>query len=293
MQIDEISAAAQKNKASHVKEETDTLAKLIRREFALLKKATQGLAKLSERDHEPTRAHKQAAEDAFLAKTKETGIKIRDKAQSIRAESQEFLANVYDDVAAAADSHLGVLDSVLDVAVQELGMKWAWMDHVTYKDWKKYHDLKKNFEVLKKEVLVAAQRNQKLIDITRWTESDWEGKATELAREAADELKRLKEVSKRKIQMSDHTDDFSDSILPASAMNVAQAVIREVENAMDASERLASMASEELLGTMVPTAQGVASVVSDQVENIVNTASAEVRYYISFLVNQSLTTVLF
>ena len=241
-QIDEILIEAKNRQEIHVQKEIESLEELIEREFSFLKEVVQELARPV--DFEKEKEHQQTSEEKFAAKSRKSGIEIRDKAQSIRVESQQFLSDVYANVVKAADSHLDGLDSVLDLAMQELGMKWAWMDYVTYKDWQKYHELKKDFDNLRRSVVQAAQRNQKLTEITRWTENDWEGKATEIAKEAADELKRLKTVSKRKIQLSDPSDDFSESV---------------AEGALPAAEKLMGEPSEEVIGTQQPEAQSVAS----------------------------------
>jgi len=246
-QIDEILIEAKNRQEIHVQEEIESLEELIGREFSFLKKVVQELARPV--DFEKEKEHQQTSEETFAAKSRKSGIEIRDKAQSIRVESQQFLSDVYADVVKAADSHLDGLDSVLDLAMQELGMKWAWMDYVTYKDWQKYHELKKDFDNLRRSVVQAAQRNQKLTEITRWTENDWEGKATEIAKEAADELKRLKTVSKRKIQLSDPSDDFSELV---------------AEGASSTTEKSTGEASEEVIGTQQPEAQSVASAASEK-----------------------------
>ncbi|RPB02051.1 hypothetical protein L873DRAFT_480967 [Choiromyces venosus 120613-1] len=274
LQIDEISIGAKNRQGIHVRIEIESLEELIEREFSSLKEVARELARPV--DSEKEKEHQQTAEETFAAKSKESGIKIRDKAQSIRVESQQFLSNVYDDVAKAADNHLEVLDSVLDHAMQELGMKWAWMDYVTYKDWQKYHELKKDFDNLRRNVVVAAQRNQNLIEITRWTEKDWEEKATEIAKKAADELKRLKTVSKRKIQLSDPSDDFSESIFPVVAQNAAQAVMKEAEDVLSAAEKLMGQASEEVISTEQPMTQSVASVASEKARSAASVASEKV-----------------
>jgi len=233
-QIDEILIEAKNRQEIHVQKEIESLEELIEQEFSLLKKVVQELA--GPVDSKKEEEHQQTSEETFATESKKSGIKIRDKAQSIRVGSQEFLSHVYADVVKAADNNLEELDSVLDLAMQELGMKWAWMDYVTYKDWQKYHELKKDFDDLRRNVVAAAQRNQKLTEITRWTENDWEGKATEIAKEAADELKRLKTVSKRKIQLSDPSDDFSESVVPVAPHEAAQAIMKESAASVDSGE---------------------------------------------------------
>ncbi|CUS11989.1 unnamed protein product [Tuber aestivum] len=274
LRIDEISAGAKNGQEMHVQEEIESLEELIEREFASLKVVVQELTRPAYSGK--GKEHQQASEETFAAKSKESGIKIRDKAQSIRVESQQFLSNVYADIANAADDHLEVLDSVLDLAMQELGMKWAWMDHVTYKDWLKYHELKKDFDNLRRSVIAAAQKNRKLIEITHWTERNWEGKATVIAKEAADELKRLKTASKRKIRLSGPSDDISESVAPAAAYQATQAIMKEAEGALSAAEKSTGQASEEVIGNEPPTTLSVASVASEKAKSAAAVASEKV-----------------
>lgn len=258
VQIDEISTEAQTKKASYVKKEIAALEKLVETEFNNIKKATlkitSGLAPGSDAEK------KQSALDSLFTTTRDAGIKIRDKAQEQRLESQKYLAKIYDDVAAAADNHLEVFDSVLDLTMQELGMKWAWMDHVSYKEWRRYHAMKKEFEGLKRDIVTAAQRNQKLIEVTRWVESDWEGRATNIAKDAAEELKRLKRVSKKKIELADASDDFSDSVLLVSVEKAGQQILKKVE---EAKEVVTSGAKEQFATGSIASA---ASAVSEKVQ---------------------------
>ncbi|KAG0634494.1 hypothetical protein HOY80DRAFT_1005107 [Tuber brumale] len=270
-QIDEITTGAKNRQEIHVQREIESLEELIEREFNSLKKVAQELARPIDPGNE--KEHPQASEETFTAKSKKSGINIRDKTQSIRAQSQQFLSDVYADVVKAADDHLEALDSVLDLAMQELGMKWAWMDYVTYKDWQKYHELKKDFDNLRRNVVAAAQKNRKLIEITHWTENNWEGRVTEVAKEAADELKRLKTVSKRKIQLSDPSDDFSESTVPVAAHKVAQAIAREAGGASSAAENLMDQASEEVVGPEHSMTQSVAGVASEKVKSAASAAS--------------------
>lgn len=225
--INKISTEAKGKKASYVEKEIAALEKLVDVEFKNIKKTTIKIA--SGLGPGSGVEEKQAALESLFATTRDAGIKIRDKAQEQRLESQKYLASTYDDVAEAADNFLEAFDSMLDLSMQELGMKWAWMEHVSYKAWGRYHEMKDDFENLKRVIVTAAQSNQELIDITRWVESDWEGKATNIAKDAAEELQRLKRVSKKKIDLADSSDDFSDAILSVMAGKAEQQVLKKVE----------------------------------------------------------------
>lgn len=293
-EINKISTEAKAKKVSYVEKEIAALENLVDAEFKNIKKATIKItSKLSPASGAE---EKQAALDSLFSTTRDAGIKIRDKAQEQRLESQKYLATIYDDVAAAADNNLEVFDSVLDLSMQELGMKWAWMDHVSYKAWRRYHAMKKDFEDLKREVVTAAQHNQKLVDVTRWVEGDWEGKATDVAKDAAEELKRLKRVSKRKIELADSSDDFSDSILPVIVEKAGQQVLKKVEEIKEAfhgepekeglekifedvkgaAESVAGKVSAAVIGTKQPATESIVSVARENIANGASVASEEV-----------------
>jgi hypothetical protein len=283
--IDEISAKGKGKKASYAGKEIDALQKLVEKEFNKIKKVT--LKIVSGLTPDSNAEEKQAALDSLLTTTKEAGLKIRDKAQEQRLESQKYLASIYDDVAAAADNHLEAFDSVRDLSMQELGMKWAWMDHVSYKDWRRYHALKDDFEGLKREIVATAQKNQKLIEVTRWVEGEWEGMATDIAKDAAEELKRLKRVSKRKIELADSSDDFSDSTLPVLVEKTGQQVLKKVEEVKGAVipeakekgalEKAADKVSAAVGGTEKPATERVAGAASEKMESAASAVSEKVR----------------
>lgn len=246
--INKISKEAKDKKASYVEKEIAALEKLVDVEFKNIKKTAIEIA--SGLSLESSVEEKQAALDSLFATTRDAGINIRDTAQEQRLESQKYLASVYDDVAEAADGFLEAFDSMLDLSMQELGMKWAWMDHVSYKAWARYHEMKDSFEDLKRVIITAAQSNQELIDITRWVENDWEGKVTDIAKDAAEELQRLKRVSKKKIDLADSSDDFSNVVLSVVAKKTEQQEVEKVEASRDEpAEHVAEKVSAASTGT--------------------------------------------
>lgn len=244
--INKISTEAKDKKASYVEKEIAALEKLVDVEFKNIKKTiikiTSGLGPESGVEE------KQAALESLFATTRDAGVNIRDKAQEQRLESQKYLASTYDDVAEAADSFLEAFDSMLDLSMQELGMKWAWMEHVSYKAWARYHEMKDGFEDLKRVIITAAQSNQELIDITRWVENDWEGKVTDIAKDAAEELQRLKRVSKKKIDLADSSDDFSNVVLSIVAKKTEQQEVDEASRG-EPAEHVAEKVSAAATGT--------------------------------------------
>src|SRR5687768_9091956 len=82
------------------------------------------------------------AEEEVTLAVRAAGVAIKDKAQKLRAWRETFDKDLQNTVIQAADVHFQILDETRGLALQEIGMRWAWTDGVTYKDWAKYHELK-------------------------------------------------------------------------------------------------------------------------------------------------------
>lgn len=176
------------------------------------------------------------------------GKVIRDKAQSLRAWKLKYDEQTESLVKAASDSTLGVMDSIRDLGLQEIGLRWASMDGVTYKDWSEYHALKKTFEELRRKVEGAAEKNEGL------TTAKKEGDAVELrgmtvAENAAKELSRLKDVANWKIGARDMNDNWNSEPIFAggtklSGGNVVSGDTLGAKQGLMSASSLSSKASE-------------------------------------------------
>ncbi|KAF8466681.1 hypothetical protein BDZ91DRAFT_724797 [Kalaharituber pfeilii] len=215
--IEKIAASAMESNKKNVEEQMKKLDKLIDNEFRGLKATIMNLAKYYKPDHsaEETSKNKLEAFDKLFEATGKVGTLIKDTVQEMRWDSQKFLASVHDEVAAEVDTHVEKVDALIDSGIQELGMKWAWeAEGVTYKDWARYQDLKKEFSGIRARVIQASEKNKDLIEVTNWAEGDfWEGGAVAKAKAAAAELARVKRVAKKKIELNDYSEDFSDKYL--------------------------------------------------------------------------------
>ncbi|KAI0857409.1 hypothetical protein F4860DRAFT_358489 [Xylaria cubensis] len=158
------------------------------------------------------------------------GLKIKNQAQTIRDWRQRYEQETEIAVTKAAEEYFKILDETRDLALQKIGMKWAWMDGVTYKDWRKYHELRLRFDEwsddLKRLItthpgLIAAQ--------TAGTDIEDEGMA--IAHEAAAELGRLKQVAAWKATAKDYTDDFDSSTMQLAAEAAEKRVAAAAESA--------------------------------------------------------------
>lgn len=291
-QIDEISGKAHTDKQDSVETELASLQKLVDEGLANLRAEAIKLA--SQLKPESAREEKDAAVDKLLAAARLLGARIRDTAQSLRKDAENHIAKLYVDVSKAADQHLDVLDSVNDLGMQELGMKWAWMDYVGYKDWAKYHDLKKEIKESRAIIIESAESNEKLLEVTQWVESAWEGRATEIAKEAAEALKQVKEIGKKKIELADASGDSTDGHIPSIAEKAAQqvldgagglknAIVGEEKQTDDIEEKAVNAADEAkvkldgiLSPSHTPASKSLVFAASSAVQSVISQASRKV-----------------
>lgn len=178
---------------------------------------------------ESSTADEEVAEKEAHDALRQSANAVRDRAGTIRKWHAKFEANIAQRAAAAADSTLDVLDGIRDLGLQEIGMRWAWMDGVTYKDWAKYHELRKQFDNWRDEVREVATKHEVLEEAKNAANSILED-AMDAASDAAMELIRLKEVGKWKIYAHDSTDNFESRIMPAGAASAASKVANKVND---------------------------------------------------------------
>ena len=206
-------------------------------------------------------AYKNAEEEVSRA-VKSAAMAIKSNAQSLRTWKQSFVKETRSLVSAASISTLDVLDNIRDLGLQEIGMRWAWMDGVTYKDWAKYHELKKAFDEWRDEVEAVATDHEGLkrsIDAAEELES----RGLAIAEDAAKELSRLKEVGLWKLYAKDNTDDFSTRSTPSRAVLIA---------------KLAEQSAKSLKDVLTEGAEGAKSTVdavfSDATEKLAGAVSS-------------------
>ena len=204
------------------------------------------------------------AEKTILEAIRASGLNIRNRANAVRQWYSKFEAEVNQRATAAADSTLDVLDSIRDLGLQEIGMRWAWMEGVTYKDWAKYHELKKQFEEWRREVRDVALKHEILEEARKAAENTVED-SMELAAGAAKELVRLKDVGKWKVTARDSSDNFDTRAMPAAIVSAASGIAENVQ-----------AASENVLGTSQGTFESIASQATGAAVNAANSASAAV-----------------
>ncbi|KAK8026348.1 hypothetical protein PG991_003404 [Apiospora marii] len=166
-----------------------------------------------------------------------SGLKIRDQAQAIRTWRQKYEEETEEAVTAIAQEHISILESIRDLALQKLGMKWAWMDGVTYKDWQKYHQLRARLDEWTDDLKVLVTTHPSLPKVqTAGTDIENEGMA--VAAEAAQELGSLKQVVAWKAVAGDYTDDFDASTMKLAAEAAEKKAAEALKEAADDAQKV-------------------------------------------------------
>ncbi|KAG6008145.1 hypothetical protein E4U21_004902 [Claviceps maximensis] len=144
------------------------------------------------------------------------GVAIKKSAQAVRGWREDYDAKLQETVLEAAEVHFQILDETRNLALQNVGMKWAWTDGVTYKDWQKYHELKNTLSDWTEELKQLIVTHPTLIqaqELAHQIEDD----GMTMAAAAAQELARLKQVAQWKIQANDSTDIFDSDAMQLAA----------------------------------------------------------------------------
>ena len=196
--------------------------------------------------------------------TRHAGLAVKGKALALRSWKEKFDRETQSLVTAASESTLEVIDNIRDLGLQEIGLRWAQMEGVTYKDWSKYHEVKKSFDEWRSKVEAVAQEHEGLQKAKDASE-EVEARGMASAEETAKELARLKEVGKWKMEAGDVTDDFSTKYVPPQAAAAAQKVVDE-----------ASSASEQVMGASQGTLESLRSQATEQASHAVSIASSVV-----------------
>ncbi|OAA59008.1 hypothetical protein SPI_06210 [Niveomyces insectorum RCEF 264] len=155
-------------------------------------------------------------EDQIVAAVRRAGVEIKEQARAVRSWREAYSKELQDTVSRSAENHFKILGSIRDLALQKIGMKWAWMEGVTYKDWAKYHQLKSRFDEWENDF------EQLIVTHPGLAEAENAGQAIEdegmqIAQAAAKELARLKQVGGWKLAAGDDSDNFDSDATKAAA----------------------------------------------------------------------------
>lgn len=229
-------------------------------------------------DEAPTDDGVETAKDLAHVEIRDTGKRIREAAQRVRGWRSKFNKDTEDLVNAATESTLEVVNNIRDLGLQEIGMRWATLDGVSYKDWSEYHELRKTFADWRKTVqdVVDEHQGPKLVNVAG---EDIESRGMVIAENAARELARLKDVSMWKVEAHDKGDDFSTRYSPPGVARVERAAKRAAERAKDAvvgddETSTSSGVAESLSAYAEPVAAAVSSKASSVAEAVSEAASS-------------------
>jgi len=231
------------------------------------------------------------SEDALSTAVRKAGVAIKEKAQAVRTWRQNYDSETNSLISRSAQDTLEILDHIRDLGLQEIGMRWAWTDGITHKDWSKYHQLKTKFDEWRYDVEKVATEHPGL-QKARAASEEVESQAMAIAEDAAKELARIKETGRWKISASDSSDDFSTRHMPAAAAVAGQKVLDKINEVSEAvapssqgtAESILSVASSSIadgvssgssIAQSVASSIGVGSFVGT-IESVISAGSASV-----------------
>ncbi|KAJ4159481.1 uncharacterized protein LMH87_008381 [Akanthomyces muscarius] len=196
--------------------------------------------------------HLQGAEvdtkEETIQAVRAAGVAIKSKAQAIRNWREEYDDELQSTVLSTSDVHFAILDETRSLALQQIGMKWAWTDGVTYKDWAKYHELKSTLSDWTDELKQLIVTHPTLLE-AQDAVVQIEDRGMSIAAAAARELASLKEVVQWKLDAEDVTDEFNadklKEIIDERARVAEEARLQAEEEARVQAEEEARAKAEE------------------------------------------------
>ena len=187
---------------------------------------------------------KEKLEQEVVEAIRTVGLNIKNKAQDVRTWRQNYEQGTEIAVTKAAQEHFEILQRTRDLAMQQIGMKWAWMDGITYKHWKKYHEMKAQFAELTNDLKLLVTSHPGLLAAQKMG-TDIEDEAMALAQDAAEELARLKQVASWKAIARDYSEDFDSDTMKLAAEAVQRQEAEAAEMAGDSAEEVNSATVED------------------------------------------------
>lgn len=213
----------------------------------------------------------EAVHEKCREKTRELGLSVKERAQDIRAWKSAYDQETDSLVQAAVKSTVEVLEKIHGLGLQEVGMRWAWLDGVTYKDWQNYHKLRNTLTEWQAEVEAVGSRHDGL-RVAHEEAKKLEDDAMDVSARIVNELVRLKDVAKWKIWANDATDDFTNKVVPAR-------VFKAAGKASEGVQAMSSSVSSAIHGSSTPLSESIASSVksaSSQASEAIQNAPSHV-----------------
>ncbi len=189
------------------------------------------------------------------------GLKIKTKSQDVRNWRLSYEQEIEIAVTKAVQENFEILQRTRDLALQKIGMKWAWMDGVTYKHWKQYHELRDEFEQLTEDFKSLVTSHPGL-NAAQKAGTDIEDEAMALMEVAVEELATLREVASWKAIARDYSENFDSEAMRLVSEGAQQKMAEAAKNVGDGVESVAEKVQEttELVGESV--SEGISYVAS-------------------------------
>jgi hypothetical protein len=221
----------------------------------------------------------EAAYEKCGVKTRELGLAVKERAQDVRAWKLAYDQETDSLVQAAVGSTVEVLEKIQGLGLQEVGMRWAWLDGVTYNDWQKYHKLRNTLTEWQAEVEAVGSQHDGL-RVAHQEAKKLEDDAMDISARMVNELIRLKDVAKWKLWASDATDDFTNKVVPARVFKAAQEASSQVSEAVHGS-------STPVSESIVSSVKAASSQASEAVQAVPSQAS-EALHSVSSQVSEAI-----
>jgi hypothetical protein len=201
-------------------------------ELASLREAIQEVVGAANNDG----ATPEEGQEQIVQAVRRAGLAVREKAKAVRTWREQYEREMRSSVTTAAETHFSILENIRDLALQKIGMKWAWMDGVTYKDWAKYHLLKSRFDEWKGDLEKHVVSHPSL-EAAQLEAANVEDEAMGVAAATAKELARLKQVAHWKLAAGDETPEFDSTLMQqaAEAVEAAKLAAEAVDDAASAA----------------------------------------------------------
>ncbi|KAM0238885.1 hypothetical protein ACHAP5_008519 [Fusarium lateritium] len=203
--------------------------------------------------------------EKVVSAVRSSGMAIKQKAQAIRQWRQSYDKDLQETVVTVADVHFQVLDETRNLALQQIGMRWAWTDSITYKDWAKYHELKATLNEWTEQLKQLVVTHPALLE-AQDAAARVEDEGMEIASKAAKELARLKEVARWKVSAGDSTDNFDSDAMKLAAEQALAA--READEQTPAEDDNATSSLSEAVEEATSQAFEVEQDLEDYVASV-------------------------
>ncbi|KAL2130745.1 hypothetical protein VTI74DRAFT_5983 [Chaetomium olivicolor] len=209
-------------------------------------------------------ATQEEGEEQIRKAVRQAGLAVKEKAQDVRTWREKYDAEMQFAITQAAETHFTILENIRDLALQKIGMKWAWMDGVTYKDWAKYHLLKSRFDEWKGDLEKHVVTHPS-IEAAQVEAATIEEEAMKIAAATARELARLKQVAHWKLVAGDDTTEF-DSTLMQQAAEAVDAARLAAASAVEAAGESVKQAKDSVVDGVGEGINAASKVVSEGID---------------------------